>query len=136
LTNIITELQNLDLDIKDQGHPADYVGVNIKRLRDGSIELSKWALIDTIIEDVDLEDSKVKSVPAKSNKHLHAHLDKPEFTLNFNYRSLIWQAQLFGSNYTTRHHVCHAPTRKVLFKPSGTTWRSSLLSRSLSEKDS
>jgi hypothetical protein len=75
LTNIITELQNLDLDIEDQGHLADYVGVSIKPLRDDSIELSQRALIDTIIEDVDLEDSKVKSIPAKSNEHLHAHLD-------------------------------------------------------------
>jgi hypothetical protein len=82
-------LQNLDLNIEDQGHPANYVGVNIKRRRDGSIELSQRALIDTIIKEVDLEDSKVKSVPAKSNEHLHAHLDKPEFALNFNYRSLI-----------------------------------------------
>jgi hypothetical protein len=82
-------LQNLNLDIEDQGHPADYVGVNIKRLRDGSIELSQRALINTNIIDVELDDSKVKSVPAKSNEHLHAHLDKPEFPLNFNYRSLI-----------------------------------------------
>jgi hypothetical protein len=89
LTNIITKLLNLDLDIEDQGHPADYVGVNIKRLKDGSIELSQRALIDTIIKDDDLEGSKVKSVPAKSNEHLHAHLDKPEFALNFDYRSLI-----------------------------------------------
>ena len=30
LSVIITEMRNLDLDIEDQGHPADYVGVNIK----------------------------------------------------------------------------------------------------------
>ena len=37
LTNIITKLWNLDIDIEDQGHPADYVGVNIKKLWDGSL---------------------------------------------------------------------------------------------------
>jgi hypothetical protein len=57
LSGIITELRNLDLDIKDQGHPTDYVGVNIKRIKDGSIELSQRALINTIIQDADLNDS-------------------------------------------------------------------------------
>jgi len=79
LSGIIIELWNLDLDIEDQGHPADYVGVNIKRIKDGSIKLSQRALIDTIIQDADLNDSKVKAVPAKVNEHLHAHLDKPPF---------------------------------------------------------
>jgi hypothetical protein len=106
LTNIITKLQNLDLNIEDQGHPANYVGVNIKRLRDGSIELSQRALIATIIKDIDLEDSKVKSVPAKSNEHLHAHLDNPEFALNFNYRSLIDKLNYLAQ--TTQPNIMYA----------------------------
>jgi hypothetical protein len=106
LANIITESQNLDLDIEDQGHPANYVGVNIKCFRDGSIELYQQALIDTIIKDVDLEDSRVKSVPAKSNKHLHAHLDKPEFALNFNYRFLIGKLNCLAQ--TTQPNIMYA----------------------------
>jgi hypothetical protein len=106
LANIITKLQTLDLDIEDQGHPANYVRVNINRLRDSSIELSQRALTDTIIKDVDLEDSKVKSVPAKSNEHLHAHLDKPEFALNFNYRSLIGKLNYLAQ--TTRPDIMYA----------------------------
>ncbi len=31
----IQEIQELRLNIEDQGHPADYVGVNIKKLQDG-----------------------------------------------------------------------------------------------------
>ena len=34
---IIAQLQGLGLKIEDQGHPADYVGVNIKRLKGGGI---------------------------------------------------------------------------------------------------
>jgi hypothetical protein len=80
LFGIINEMRNLELDIEDQGHPADYVGVNIKRIKDGSIELSQRALIDTIIEDADLNDSKVKAVPAKStNFHM---LISTNFPLN------------------------------------------------------
>jgi hypothetical protein len=55
----------LRLNIEDQGHPADYVGVNIKKLRDGSYEFIQPALIDSIIEDAELKDKKVKPVPAK-----------------------------------------------------------------------
>ncbi len=106
LSGIINEMRNLELDIKDQGHPADYVGVNIKRIKDGSIELSQRALIDTIIEDADLNDSKAKAVPAKVNEHLHAHLDKPPFALNFNYQSMIGKLNYLAQ--TTRPDIMHA----------------------------
>ncbi len=58
LQDIIKEIQNLGLNIEDQGHPADYVGVNINKLRDGSYEFTQRALIDSIIEEVRLKDSK------------------------------------------------------------------------------
>ena len=99
-------MRNLDLDIEDQGHPADYVGVNIKRMKDGSIGLSQHGLIDTIIQDADLQDSKVKAVPAKVSKHLHAHLDKAPFSLNFNYRSMIDKLNYLAQ--TTRPDIMYA----------------------------
>jgi hypothetical protein len=84
LRDIINELHNLKLSIEDQGHPADYVGVSIKKLKNDVIELNQQALIDSIISDVALSNSKVKTVPAKVIKILHAHLDKPPF-LYFSY---------------------------------------------------
>jgi hypothetical protein len=89
LTNIIAKLQNLKLSIEDQGHPANYVGVYINKLKDGIIKLSQLALNDSIIADVALSNSKVKAIPAKVSKNLHAHLDKPCFSLNIDYRSVI-----------------------------------------------
>jgi hypothetical protein len=41
LQEVIKEIQNLGLNIEDQGHPADYVGVNIKTLKDGSYEFTQ-----------------------------------------------------------------------------------------------
>jgi hypothetical protein len=38
---------------------------------------------------VALDNSEVKAVPAKVSKILHTHLDKPLFSLNFGYRSVI-----------------------------------------------
>ena len=40
LQEVIKEIQNLGLNIEDQGHPADYVGVNIKKPKDGSYEFT------------------------------------------------------------------------------------------------
>jgi hypothetical protein len=65
LQEVIKEIQNLGLNIEDQGHSVDYVGVNIKKLKDGSYEFTQRVLIDSIIDDVGLKDAKVKPVSAK-----------------------------------------------------------------------
>ena len=36
LQQAIKDIQDIGLNIEDQGHPADYVGVNIKKAKDGS----------------------------------------------------------------------------------------------------
>jgi hypothetical protein len=101
LKAIIKEMQDLGLNIEDQGHPADYVGVNIRKLKDGSYEFTQCALIDSIISDVGLTDSKTKPVPAKVSLQLHAFQDQPIFNLDFNYRSAVGtrEAQLPSSDY-------------------------------------
>jgi hypothetical protein len=71
----IREIQDSGLNIKDQGHPADYVGVNIKKLKDGSYEFTQRALINSVIADVGLTDIKTKPVPAKVVILLHAFKD-------------------------------------------------------------
>jgi hypothetical protein len=99
-------LHNLKLSIEDKGHPADYIGVNIKRLKDGLIKLSQQALMGSIIADVSLGVSKVKAVPAKVSKNLCAHLDKPPFLLNFSFRSVI--GKLIYLAQTTRLDIVYA----------------------------
>ncbi len=89
LQQVIKEIQELGLTIEDQGHLADYVGVNIKKLKDGSNEFTQQALIYSIINDVGLKDKKVKPVPAKVSLQLHTFKDKPTFDLNFNCRSAV-----------------------------------------------
>jgi hypothetical protein len=89
LQEVIKEIQNLGRNIEDQGHPADYVGVNIKKLKDGFYDFTQGALIDSIINDIGLKDTKVKSVSAKVSLQVHAFKDEPAFDLNFNYRSAV-----------------------------------------------
>jgi hypothetical protein len=49
LSLIIKRLRDSGLNIEDQGHPANYVGVNIKKRRDGTYEFTQRALIDATI---------------------------------------------------------------------------------------
>jgi hypothetical protein len=104
------------LSIEDQGHPADYVGVSIKKLKNSVIELTQGALTDSIISDVALGDSKVKAVPAKVSKVLHAHLDKPPFSLNFGYDSVIGKLNYLAQ--TTRPDIVYASRRPSSPKPN------------------
>ncbi len=103
LQDAIKEIQDLGLNIEDQGHPADYVGVNIKKLRDGSYEFTQCALNDY---DVGLKDAKVKPVPAKVSLQLHAFKDEPPFDLDFNYRSAVGKLNYLAQ--TTRPDIMYA----------------------------
>jgi hypothetical protein len=106
LQQAIKDIQDIGLNIEDQGHPADYLGVNIKKLRDGSYEFTQRALIDSIISDVGLKDAKVKPVPAKVSLRLHAFKDEPSFNLDFNYRSAV--GKLNYLTQTTRSDIMYA----------------------------
>ncbi len=105
LQEVIKEIQNLGLNIEDQGHPANYVGVNIKKLKDGSYEFTQRALIDSIIDDILLKDAKVEPVPAKVSLQLHAFKDELAFNLNFNYRSAV--GKLIYLAQTTRPDIMY-----------------------------
>jgi hypothetical protein len=102
----IKEIQDVGLNIEDQGHPADYVGVNIKKLQDGSYAFTQRALIDSIIDDVGLKNAKVKPVPARVSLQLHAFKDEPPFDLNFNYRSAVGKLNYLAQ--TTRPDIMYA----------------------------
>jgi hypothetical protein len=117
LQQAIKDIQDIRLNIEDQGHPADYVSVNIKKLSDGSYEFTQrtlidsyeftqCTLIDSIINDIGLKDAKVKPVPAKVSLQLNAFKDEPPFDLNFNYRSAVGKLNFLAQ--TTRPDIMYA----------------------------
>jgi hypothetical protein len=106
LQAIVKEMQDLGLNIEDQGHPDDNVGVNIKKLKDDSYEFAQRALIDSIISNVGLTDSKTKPVPEKVSLQLHAFRDQPFFNLDFNYRSAVGKLNYLAQ--TTRPDIMYA----------------------------
>ena len=107
LTDIIKELTDTGLEIDDQGHPADYVGVNIKDLPDGSYVFSQKTLIDAIIDDVGLTSNDyTKPVPAKCTLRLHGFLDSPPFDQDWNYRSVVGKLNYLAQ--TSRPDILYA----------------------------
>jgi hypothetical protein len=96
LQQAIKKIQDLGLNIEDQGHPADYVGVSIKKLHDGSYKFTQRTLINAIINKVGINDARAKPVPAKVSIRLHAFKDEPTFDLNFNYRSVVGKLNYLG----------------------------------------
>ena len=104
--DLIKQLQDVGLRLEDQGHPVCYVGVNIKKTHDGTYEFTQRALIESIIDDVDIRDAYTKPVPAKVTVQLHAFKDSPEFNGNFNYRSVVGKQNYLGQ--TTRPDIVYA----------------------------
>ena len=51
LTQIIQQMKEKGLNIEDRGRPADYVGVNIKKLCDDTYKFIQCAFIDAIIDE-------------------------------------------------------------------------------------
>ncbi|KAL7482038.1 hypothetical protein ACHAW6_007722 [Cyclotella cf. meneghiniana] len=93
----------------NQGHPADYVGITIAKHGNGCVEFTQRALIDTIINEVHLEDAYTKPVPAKAKHQLHAFKDSTPFdecNFNFNYCSVVGKLNYLGQ--TTRSDIVFA----------------------------
>ena len=76
IDNVIRELQDFKLKLEEQGHTADYVGVNIKKQGDGLYKFMQPALTQQIIEDVSLGPRTTpKPIPMFAQRLLHHHLE-------------------------------------------------------------
>jgi hypothetical protein len=91
IDQIIKEMKQVKLDITVEGGLEDFLGINIDRKKDGSINLTQPHLIDQILKDLRLDDENVttKDTPASSSKILRRHTDSEPFDGSFNYRSVI-----------------------------------------------
>lgn len=91
IQSIIQQIKNADLDITEEGDIQDFLGININRKENGTIELTQPHLIEQILSDLkmDVDKLKIKDVPCKSSSILtRGDNDKP-FDRSFNYRSVI-----------------------------------------------
>ena len=101
LLQAIKEIQGLGLNIEDQGQPAYYVGVSIKKHCNGFYEFTQCTLIDSIIEDACISNSRTKPVVAKVSFQLHTFFKNEQvFDLDFNHRSVVGKLNYFIRNST------------------------------------
>jgi len=90
IDTIIRELKDADLNITEEGDLEDFLGVNIERQDDGSVLLIQPHLIDSMLQDLQIDAStKTKSTPASSSQILFCHTDSHSFDRSFDYRSVI-----------------------------------------------
>jgi len=113
--DILTEIRYLttvkNLQIEDQGHPNDYVGVNISTTKDGHFVFTQPVLIDSIIADIGILPSQKKLIPINAQRLLDHHLTSPPHNPNaFNYRSAIgklnYLAQISRPDILYAVHQC------------------------------
>jgi len=105
LSTFVKELRDVGLNVEDQGHPSDYVGVNIKKDQYGRYNFTQTALIDSIIRDVGVADvNATRAVPAKSSVVLLPHKTSPKFDESrFSYRSAVGKLNYLAQ--TTRPDI-------------------------------
>ena len=83
-------LSSKNFTIDDQGEVGDFLGIQIQKMDDGTIVLSQPQLIDSILQDLHLQNgSNHKSTPALTSKLLHKDTDGQEMAPEFHYRSVI-----------------------------------------------
>ena len=108
MVTFVKELQDIGLNVEDQGHPSDYIGVNIKKDNQGRYNFTQSGLIDSIIEDVGLSNvNAIRTTPAKSSTVLHSHSSSPKFDESqFVYRSAVGKLNYLAQ--TTRPDIMTA----------------------------
>ena len=88
VADLCKSTQNFTID--DQGEVGDFLGIQIQKLADGSIVLTQPQLIDSIIQDLHLQNgSNPKTTPAITSKGLHKDAEGTDLTPEFHYRSVI-----------------------------------------------
>jgi len=68
---IITQIQKSGLVITREGDIQDFLGINIQKRKNGTIELTQPHLIDQVLKDLKIYDTetKLKETPAMSSKY-------------------------------------------------------------------
>ena len=92
LDQVVKDLRSCpqQFTVDDQGDVGDFLGICIKKRKDGSIHLSQPQLIDSIIQDLHLQPgSNSKSTPSVTSTLLHKDTDGSDMQPEFHYRSVI-----------------------------------------------
>ena len=92
IDTVVTDLHACSqrFTVNDQGDIGDFLGIQVQKLSDRSIQLTQPQLIGSIIKDLHLQSgSNSKKMPAVTTTLLHKDSDGPDMTPEFHYRSVI-----------------------------------------------
>jgi hypothetical protein len=91
LESILLRMKEVGLKITHEDGIEDFLGVKVDRRPDGTIELTQPQLIDSILQDLRLDqnDTTVKKTPSMISLVLGRHLEAEPFDHHFHYRSVV-----------------------------------------------
>ena len=89
IDNAINDIKKANLNITIEGSLDEFLGVKITTQQDGSIVMTQEHLIDTILEDLHMADTKPPPTPARTDTILKQHLDSKPFNKSFHYQSVL-----------------------------------------------
>jgi len=110
---IIADIKKYDLDLDKQGNSglAEYLGIDIKKHEDISLEMSQRGLIGRIIKSMDLKSVNGKITPVVAT--LSRQKDAESFNSHYNYCSVVGML-LYLAN-TTRPDIAFAVNQCACF---------------------
>ena len=101
IDSVITDLRACShrFTVDDQGDIGDFLGVQVQKLSDGTIQLTQPQLIDSIIKDLHLQGgSNTKKTPVVPTNLLHKDTDGTDMKPEFHYRSVIGKLNFLGKS--------------------------------------
>ena len=115
----IKKITETGMVLEVENDAAGFLGVNIKKLENGDIELTQPGLAKKIVETLRVQDSNPKATPAPTEP-LGRDLQGPPFSQEFNYASVVGMLMYlcmhsrpdisFAVNQCARY--THSPTQK------------------------
>jgi hypothetical protein len=107
LNYLIAEM-NKRFKLQEEGSVSEFLGIEIQREDDGGIYLSQPQLIDSILRDLKLDGTNVKSrsTPALKTRILHKDEGGKPFDNSFHYHSILGKLNYLEKS--TRPDISHA----------------------------
>jgi hypothetical protein len=114
LNYLIAEM-NKRFKLQEEGSVSAFLGIEIQREDDGGIYLSQPQFIDSILKNLKLDGTNVKSrsTPALKTRILHKDEGGKPFDNSFHYRSIIGKLNYLEKS--TRPDISHAVHQCVRF---------------------
>ena len=83
----IEHIKGTCLNLTNEGDIHDFLGININRLKNGTINMCQPHLIQQVLDDLNLkkENMKGKTTPMAASRILHRHPKSERFDQSFNY---------------------------------------------------